>query len=147
MILAIDPGRSTGWALSDRTTGTYRPSSMDDGDALAAWWRWLADMITERRVAAIVVERAFFTGRARDADWTPTLIRSAHAIAAIHEVPRAEYPAVTVRMIVLGRGNKWPDNARVQAARDLGFRLTSDHAADAALLLRCFEIERERAAA
>lgn len=138
-LIALDPGRATGWAMSDRRTGVYLPPGADDGEALARWWGWLGDMLAEHKPDCLVIERAFMS-RQRDADWTPALIRSAHAIAHLYGVKRAEYAALTVRKTVLGRATKWTDKERVDAAQGLGFALVSNHAADAALLLRCHEM-------
>lgn len=145
MILAIDPGRTTGFAWSDRTVGTYRATVGDDGESICRWWQWLADLCCTRPVSLMIVERPFLRGVA-DADFTLTLARSAHAIAWQRDIPRVEYAAVEWRPIVFGKGvyGKVPKNQRdrfrVREAIDMGWQVSSDHEADASLMLHAHEI-------
>ena len=134
LIAAIDPGRSTGWAISDGRSGLYHATRGDDGEALARWWRWLRDLLIAEKPRRLVIERAFF-GRVADADFTGALVRVAHGIAWSCGVPRSEYAANTVRKSMLGKGAGSTDFERVAAARALGWNLGSDHCADAVLLL------------
>ena len=135
LILAVDPGRRTGFAFSSRRCDVYAAAAGDDGEAMARWMLWLGTLIADLHVKHLVVERAFMSSRIRDGDFTVALIRAAHAVAWRHDVPRSEYAAVTVRKSILGRGRGTTDVDRISAARELGWVLTADHAADAALLL------------
>lgn len=147
MILALDPGQTAGWALSDRRTGAWSPSCMDYAEHVERWFGWLGDMISENGVETLIVERAIFVGRTRGAELTTTLMLTAHAIGRIHGLVRREAMARDVRKALFGPKVKPNDAARVQMARDLGFDVRTDHAADAALLLRFHEMREDRAAA
>lgn len=144
MILALDCGRTTGWARSDGTTGVVRFGHPDNGEAFRAWMLWLADAFSEQRVDILLLERPFMASRLRDADFNPTLVNIAHAIAYTHDVPRHEIAAVSVRKTVFGRGNKLTDNQRIAAVRDLGWAVRTDHEADAVALLLAWQ-ERKAA--
>ena len=135
LILAVDPGRRTGFALSDGRCGVYTAAVGDDGKAMARWMLWLGALIADLHVKHLVVERAFMSSRIRDGDFTVALIRAAHAVAWRHDVPRSEYAAVTVRKSILGQGRGTTDADRIRAAQELGWVLTADHTADAVLLL------------
>jgi len=142
VILSIDPGRTTGFAFSDRTTGTYTPRRGDDGEAIWRWMGWLADLLDTRPIKQVVIERPFLRGVA-DADFTLSLAKLAHAVAFSRDIPRAEYPATTWRPMVFGKG-VWGRLPKSPAARDrfkiaeainLGWSVQTDHEADAALML------------
>ena len=139
MILALDPGVSSGYAFSDRRTGVFRPSCLDYAEHVERWLRWVSDMISENDVETLIVERAIFKGAIRGAELTTTLMLTAHAIGRIHGVNRREALAKDVRRFHFGPKCKPNDKARVQAAIDLGFDVKTDHAADAALLLAYYE--------
>lgn len=137
--LALDPGVSTGYAFSDRRSGVWAPSCADYAEHVERWLHWLSDMISENGVETLIVERAIFVGRTRGAELTTTLMLTAHAIGKIHGVTRREAMARDVRRLLFGPKTKPTDKDRVAKARELGWDLASDHAADAALLLEWWE--------
>lgn len=144
--LAIDPGKTLGWARPGLAGVLPLAAYEDEGQATAAFMQWLADRFTEDRPSVIVFEAAFFKGRfTPHADFTAGLIRAGHATAFIHDVPRREIAANTVRLAVFGKATGHSDPVRVAKARALGFAFVAppgvdeaevaNHAADAALLL------------
>lgn len=148
-VLAIDPGRSVGWARSTGQCGELALGKyVDEGEAVAVFQRWLADQLSEDKPDTLVIERAFFTARIRNADFTAALVRIAHATAWMHEVPRAELTADKIRLEVFGQSRGLDDKARVQRIRAMGWNVTSDHVADAvALLTAHLKLQAERVAA
>lgn len=135
MIFAIDPGRTTGWAWEGGgTCGAVSFPATDQAVSGVAWRHWLLDQIADLRPTVLAVERAFM-GRHRDADWTPHLIRVAHEVAYLHDIPRVELAAVSVRKRVFGKGRGVTDKERIAFMRSHDWDATTDHEADAAALL------------
>ena len=97
--------------------------------------RWLADQLSLDRPSYLLLERAFFTSRIRNGDFTAALVRIAHATAWMHDVPRRELTANAVRKAVFGRSRGVSDRERIDAIRALGWKVTSNHAADACALI------------
>ena len=133
--LALDPGKTVGWARGTRAGVLDLSHYADEGEAIAMFMRWLADQIVVERPDALIVERPIFARAIRNADFTAALARTAHAIAWMHDLPRREMTADMVRKAVFGRARGHTDAERIERARSLGFKLYSNHAADAALLL------------
>ena len=144
-VLALDPGVRTGWAWSDGTTGLIDLSDaakVDHGQALAAFHDALDAMLTARRARLLVIERAFFSRGGLTVDLTRSVISVAHMVGWSHAVGRREEWAADARDWLLG-GRKarrgWPERRLDAAVREAvearGFRLESEHAADAAALV------------
>lgn len=146
-ILSLDCGKTTGWARSDRRNGVLSLGIyVDEGEALVVFQRWLADQLDEDRPELLLIERAFFSSRIRNADFTSALIRAAHGVAWSLDVPRRELSANTVRKAVFGRITV-SDRERVAQMRAMGWELASDHAADAAALIAAHDAGAGRMAA
>lgn len=144
-ILALDCGRTTGWARSTGSTGTLTLKHIDNGDAFRTWMLWLSDQLSEHRPSLLLLERPFMASRLRDADFTPTLVNIAHAIACTHDIPRREIAALSVRKSVFGRATKLTDRERIAAIRDMGWPVQSDHEADAVALILAWQEKQEMA--
>jgi len=149
MILGLDPGLRTGWALSAGRCGTFDlriEYAEDQGKAGALFARWLADVIVERGVSTVVIERPF--GRHPSTEFAVYLARRAHEVAWVHHVRRHEFTPSAMKKLVAGdgRASKAAVMARIELIGRWAF-ITSDHEADAAALVLAFERMSAREAA
>ena len=147
-ILAIDPGRTTGWAGSDRGTGVLdltKEYAEDRGFALAAFDDWLCLMFQSKCFDVLAIERPF--GRLAGTEWPLILTANAHAIAWRYEVLRAEYSAAQIRSALsvntkglVGAAKRRATDAQIMhKVRAAGFNPHTDHEADAAAVLLTHE--------
>ncbi|MDE2105903.1 MAG: hypothetical protein KGL39_52260 [Patescibacteria group bacterium] len=138
MLLAIDPGRRSGWAWESRdgarACGSVSFPSDDDAIAGNAFRAWFSDTLADLQPSLVAVERAFMP-RIRDADWTMHLVRSVHEIAQVHDVRRCELAAISVRKSIFGKARGLTDKDRVAHMTAMGWDIQDDHAADAAALV------------
>lgn len=134
IVLALDPGKRTGWARSDGSCGTYEPMAKDDlGAFLGEWHGWLADLMCDHRVRLLVIERPF--GRAAfTADLPIMLTGIAHMVARVFDVPRRELTASEIKRRVAGSGRASKGDVIAAVCND-GWAPDTDHAADAAALI------------
>ncbi len=105
----------------------------------------LADLLAEYRPAVVIVEQCFF-GRVPHADVTIAAAFAAHETAWLYECRRAEMTAKQVRAHHW-QAHKPTDRHRIAMANRLGWPALTDHAADAALLLRAWQQRQEAVAA
>jgi Holliday junction resolvasome RuvABC endonuclease subunit len=134
MILAIDPGMRTGWALSDGNCGTTDFRHCGDIGALCdEFCDWLADRITVYEPRALVLERPF--GRAAfTSDLPAVLVGVAHMIAHRRGVARHELTASAIKKAVTGSGRASKNDVIIAVGRE-GWDPDTDHAADACAAL------------
>jgi len=141
--LALDPGWTTGWALSDGACGHFSVEQhRGEDEALACWafYEQVAGLLFLRRPRVLVVEQP--KGRWAATEWPNTLRRLAHMAAVMHAVARAEVTATAARKAVIGRafrrkGEREEDfDATIRAAvLERGFCARNEHEADAAAVL------------
>jgi Holliday junction resolvasome RuvABC endonuclease subunit len=129
MILAIDPGFVTGWALSSGQTGTVSFSRIDHGQMANQYRAWLLDMIDTHRPRQIVLETMFATPNASTRPLAGLAVIT-HECAWVHDIPRAELAPASIKNT--GKAKK-PDV--MAAVKALGWVFDSEHAADAAAIL------------
>lgn len=144
-ILALDCGRSTGWARSDGAFGTLDLRRDDDAVAFADFEVWLSDQFRAHFPRLLLVERAFM-GRMHEADFAPCLIRVAHMVAYRFGTPRRELTADQVRRSVFGRARGTSDSERIAWAHREHWMVATDHEADAVALLTAHMLAQPRAA-
>ncbi len=133
MILAIDPGFATGWALSTGQTGTVSFSRIDHGQMASQYRAWLLDMIDAHRPRQIVLETMFATPNASTRPLAGLAVIT-HECAWSHDIPRAEMAPASIKKAVTGSGRaKKPEV--MAAVKALGWAFDSEHAADAAAIL------------
>ena len=134
MILALDPGKRTGWALSHGECGTLDLSQHDDlGGMCDHFERWLAGMTVAYRVQRVVIERAF--GRSAFTSTLPDQLTAiAHMVAHRAGISRSEMTASAIKKAVTGNGRATKAAVMAGVALD-GWEPDSDHAADACALL------------
>lgn len=141
VVLALDVGLTTGWALSSGECGETSFSHCGDlGARVHAFHGWLADMLAEHQPARLVMERPF--GRAGFTSDLPLILCGvAHGVAHAHEVPRSEVTASQVKKAVTGKGNA-KKRAVIVGVEALGWAPSSDHAADAAAVIETWRAQR-----
>jgi Holliday junction resolvasome RuvABC endonuclease subunit len=140
MILGLDPGLRTGWALSNGRCGTIDLRSEyaeDQGKAGALFARRLADVIVEHGVCTVVIERPF--GRHPSTEFAVYLARRAHEVAWVHHVRRHEFTPSGMKKLVAGDGRAAKAGVMAAVERAGRWAFTSDHEADAAALVLAFE--------
>lgn len=137
MILALDPGQHTGWAVSDRRCGTLDFSRMTWGEISAEWRPWLSRMLREHAIEAIAYEMAF--ARSNHSALPLGLIWDVCAVARTHNVKVMECrtqdakKAIGVRAV---RGQaRAAKKAVMAAAIARGWTPRAQHEADAIAVL------------
>lgn len=141
MILALDLGTNTGWALCDARTNitsgvqSFKPSRYDGGGMrFLRFKRWLAE------IAASGLDAVYFEEVRRHAG-----VDAAHVYGGFlgvltawceaHSIPYEGVPVGTIKKFATGKGNADKD-AMIAAARALGFAPADDNEADAIHLAR-----------
>lgn len=132
LILAIDPGFATGWALSTGQTGTVSLSRTDHGQMANGYRLWLLDMIDRHRPTRIVIETMFSTPNASTRPLAGLAVIT-HECAWVHDIPRAEIAPSTIKKAVTGSGRAKKGEV-IAAVKALGWICDSEHAADAAAI-------------
>jgi len=148
MILGLDPGLRTGWALSSGRCGTVDLRSdyaEDQGKAGALFARWLADVIVEHGVWTVVIERPF--GRHPSTEFAVYLARRAHEVAFLHHVRRHEFTPSGMKKLITGDGRAGKADVMARVANMNRWQAASDHEADAAALVLAYERMSAREAA
>lgn len=146
-ILAFDPGRRTGWALSTGRCGTIdvrADMAMDEAGALWSVHGAAMDLLKLHQPALIVIERPM--GRMAATEWPQAVTRVLHMSAWAHDVKRAEIGCSAWRKAVVGRATKVTDREVLEVVRAAGFSPANEHEADAAALIVAWH-SLERAAA
>ena len=133
IVLALDPGKTTGWACSDGTCGHVdlrETWDRDSAEAGLAFQEWLKPYL--KRCKLLVIERPF--GPAGTTDIPNAIAYAAHMAAVRAAVPRREYTVATIRKAALGSGRaKKAEVKPAMLAR--GWPCESGHAADACAVL------------
>jgi Holliday junction resolvasome RuvABC endonuclease subunit len=152
-VLALDCGRTVGWALYDPARDLMRCGSMDFrraddiGKLTARFQDWLISLCIREHPALISMERPF--GNARFTNQEPViLVGVAHAVAYRRGIPRSEFTASALKKGIAGSG-KATKREMIEAIKRLGFSPADDHAADAAAcaVMAWAKQTQERAAA
>ena len=147
-VLALDLGKTTGWARSDGRSGAFTVGQYDDhGQALAMFDDWLDAMLDETPLVYLAVERGF-GGNNANGRLTTAMELTAHALAWSHDIPRTDRGASEVRKWLLGYSRvgvdaepskaariRLLDKAIMAGVRARGFTPATEHAADACALL------------
>lgn len=136
LILGLDAGKSTGWAMYNPLLDIARcgtcdlRSCADLGEMLCEFREWLALTIVSARPALVALERPF--GRSGFvADLPGLVVGVAHMVAHEHDTPRREYTASAVKKALTGSGRATKQDV-IRAVPAFGFRPITDHEADAA---------------
>ena len=151
-VLALDIGKTTGWARSDGRSGTFCISQhADHGQALGAFSDWIEAMLDEAPLVYLAVERGF-GGNNASGRLTTAMELTAHMHAFARDVPRTDRSAPQVRKWLLGYATvgvaaepskaarvRLLDKAIMAGVRARGFDPKDEHAADAAALLLMVE--------
>lgn len=136
MILAIDAGKTCGWALysPERNRAECGSEALTRGDLgadLADYAAWLAGMIQTHKPSMVAFERPF--GRAGfTSDLPGILVAVGHMVACEHQVPRREFTASAVKKGVTGSGKATKREVMDAVREKFGFDPQSDHEGDAA---------------
>ena len=133
-VLALDPGRTTGWCLyhpaRPAQTGGFTMAG-DLGAGLAAFGDWLRGMINRNNPAIVAIERPF--GRAAFTNDLPAQILGvAHMVAHRLAVSRREYTASAIKKAVTGSGRATKAEVKRAVIERYGIAAATDHEADAA---------------
>ena len=147
-VLALDIGRSCGWAHG-RQHGTLDLSAhQDHGEMLAVYSDWLEALLDERRPAILAVEQAGFARHVNALGITTLAMgRIAHMLAWSRGIARREAMAHQVRRWLLGtvpKGARAVDAAVKDALADRNLFPRDEHAGDA-MALALYVAEREAA--
>ncbi len=134
MILALDPGIRTGWAMSDGSTGTLDYKALFEKDRAEALSEYARDVRTllKRGVHLLLIERPM--GRLVATLVPEILTARAHEVAWTHGVQRVELTVPTIRKLVCGDARA--DKKAVQLAVEVaGWKCRNPHEADAVAVL------------
>lgn len=143
MILALDPGRRTGWALSCGDCGTLDLSHADTGAAFAHFEHWLGVVFAVGDIERVVIERAF--GRSAFTSTLPDQLTAiAHMVAYRRGIARSELTASAIKKAVTGNGRASKAAVIAGVALD-GWTPDTDHAADACAVLMAWRAKQEAA--
>ncbi len=156
VVLALDLGSTTGWALRGQDGGitsgtmTFKPSRFEGGGMRFLRFRgWLAEVAVlsggVARVARVVFEEVRAHAGTDAAHVYGGFLATLTSWCEEHEIPYEGVPVGTIKRFATGRGNA--DKAAIIAAmRARGFAPTDDNEADAiALLLWATDPTRGRA--
>jgi Holliday junction resolvasome RuvABC endonuclease subunit len=142
-VMAIDPGRSSGWARCHDgayTFGTWALSDAHTWAPHAAAWQLqqcVANAMSEYRPDAVVIERPFGAS-------APTVIEAAglSMVASVavyaHDVEPDFMAVSTIRKAVCGTGRATKRDVVAEIKRR-GFAVANDHEADAVALLLAWQ--------
>ena len=142
VVLALDLGTATGWALRDEygtiTSGTvsFRPDRFSGGGMrFLRFKRWL----TELKNAAGGIDAVYLEEVRRHAGTSAAQIYGGFlayvsAWCEHHSIPYQGVPVGTIKRHVTGKGNA-PKEAVIAAVRDRGLAPADDNEADALALL------------
>ena len=135
-ILAFDPGRRTGWALSTGRCGTIdvrQDMAIDEAGALWTIHGAAMDLLKLHQPSLVVIERPM--GRMAATEWPQAVTRVLHMAAWAHDTRRAEIGCAKWRKVVIGRATKVTDHEVAAAVRSGGFNPANEHEGDAAALI------------
>ncbi len=141
-ILAIDPGRVTGWAASDGCgpaacgSVSFSYAWHDHGYFATAYHRWLCDIIGLVKPAVVVIERQFATPNA-STYYLNGLAFITHQVCWLHDIARDEISPSTIKKAVTGNGRATKAQV-IAAVQALGDNAGDEHAADACAILRAW---------
>ena len=150
-VLAIDTGMATGWAFHDRAgmvTGTkVFPSGLEPGHLFSLFNIWMADQIIDMRPELVVYEDQ--TGHSQRANGMKIRLGMQAGVlltAWRHERVCLPLYSGTIKKHATGNGRAGkPD--MIDAARAMGWRIATDHEADAAWMahyaITTLNIEKE----
>lgn len=142
VILAIDLGTTTGWAMQTMDGqiahgfASFRPSRYEGGGMrYLRFKRWLSDM----RQLAIDIHSVYFEEVRRHAGVDAAhvyggLLATLTAWCEHHNLPYQGVPVGTIKKHATGKGNASKDEV-IQSMRVLGHSVTDDNEADALALL------------
>ena len=141
IILAIDPGTKTGWALGDglwiKTISGTQDFSLKRGESpgmkFLMFRSWLVRMIDESSPDMIIFERAHHRGGAA----TETCVGITTIIQTLCAEQSVEYAAIhsaTIKKHATGKGNASKEQMMNQAIKK-GWAFQDDNEADALWLL------------
>lgn len=145
IILAIDPSRSTGWALFQNgvtTIGTRRferDRNSSPGMDFLRYGGWLEEMysLTTRPIDLIVYEKPHHRGGA-STELLLGFVTKIKEVAAKHNSNIDNVHTGTLKKWATGKGNASKDEM-IAEARRRGFTPQNDDEADAVLLLEYFK--------
>jgi Holliday junction resolvasome RuvABC endonuclease subunit len=142
LVLALDPGLTTGIARSDGTTGTLDlrdDFAIDRGRALHKFACAIRAEI--QRAHLVLIERPFGTVAAT---LLPEVLTArTHEIAFLQFVPRRELAVQTIRKAVCGSGRASKKDVQAAVAK-AGWLCATPHEADAvAVLLAGIELAKK----
>lgn len=136
MILALDPGECTGWAMSDGSTGTIDLRALfatDRAEALSEYARDVRALLN-RGAHLMLIERPM--GRLAATLLPEILTARAHEVAWNMGIQRAELTVPTIRKLVCGEARPKGKKKAVQAAvAAAGWKCATPHEADAVAVL------------
>lgn len=142
VILALDLGSRTGWALRNASgaiasgTHEFRPGRFEGaGMAFLRFGRWLDDLVGNTGpIAAIVFEEVRAHAGTLAAQVYGGFLAHLTAWCERHEIPYLGVPVATIKRHATGKGNA-PKDAVIAAVRAKGFAPRDDNEADALAIL------------
>ncbi|HZT24120.1 MAG TPA: hypothetical protein VFA57_00335 [Pseudolabrys sp.] len=142
MILALDLGSRTGWAIRNASgaivsgTNEFRPGRFEGaGMAFLRFGRWLDDIAANAGpVAAIVFEEVRAHAGTLAAQVYGGFLAHLTAWCELNAVPYLGVPVATIKRHATGKGNA-PKEAVIAAVKDRGHAPRDDNEADALAIL------------
>jgi Holliday junction resolvasome RuvABC endonuclease subunit len=140
IILALDLGTHTGWALRHAhhiISGTqhFKPGRFEGGGMrFLRFQRWLGDLHQLSHFAEVYFEEVRRHSSTDAAHVYGGLLGQLTAWCEQHQIPYAGVPVGTIKRAVAGKGNASKEQV-MQAVRNQGFNPADDNEADALALL------------
>jgi Holliday junction resolvasome RuvABC endonuclease subunit len=148
VILALDPGQRTGWAISDRRCGTLDFTRMTWGEISSEWRPWLSRMLREHAIEAVAYEMAF--ARSNHSALPLGLIWDVCAVARNHNVVVMECRTQDAKRAIGVTAVRGQPRAAKRAVfgvvQGLGWPVRYQHEADAVAVLAWAEDRLSRVA-
>ncbi len=141
LILALDLGTNTGWALRDGAGQTFsgtlslKPGRFEGGGMrYLRFTRWLDDLRDTNSLAAVYFEEVRRHAGTDAAHVYGGLMGALTAWCELRGIPYEGVPVGTIKHHAAGKGNA-PKDAMIAAAKARGFNPSDDNEADALALL------------
>lgn len=149
MIVALDLGTKTGWAIRDGEsvqsgTASFQPGRYEGGGMrFLRFQRWLRELIPADRKALVFFEEVRSHMGTDAAHIYGGLLGTLTSWCEAHDMPYLGVPVGTIKKAVTGHGGASKEQV-IAAIRAMGYRPCDDNEADALALLHWVKTEGER---
>ncbi len=141
-ILAFDPGKVTGWAMSGGTSGHFKFDQIDHGERLYRWTDRVAGMLADLMPELVIWDQPF--ARGAEGALTVALGKYLEMECWDRGIERLIVPMNSVKKTVLGNARATNTDVLAWAERE-GWTVANHHEADAVALLQYARDDRRAA--